>query len=235
MNYFTFFCGKSDDSASVVSFYFRFIRKNIIFGNCGNKCERFVEVNDKVVLEVFRYTATVFCRITDNFVFLRNYFYIRTLIECVYDNIGILGLRICETEHHGTFGRGEFGGHIMIGQIHLIIIRSAHFRFVREPTGTSVLVEYQSACDRHDGKLTVVIHPGTGLVGLLESPNFVGIICVCPAITHLTGLRCPEIHPPRQCCGGICIPGRQFKLGLSTYQSTDIIYRVLYGRRLQAV
>ena len=123
----------------------------------------------------------------------------------------------------------------MVGKVYLIIIRFGNFRFVREPTGASVLIEYQSAGDRHDGKLPVVVHPGTGLMCLFESPDFVGIIRVRPTVSHFTGLRCPEIHSPRQCRSRIRVSGRQFKLGLSAYQCADIVYRILNGRRLQAV
>ena len=59
----------------------------------------------------------------------------------------------------------------------------------------------------HDGELSVIIDPWAGLVGLLESPDFVGCIRVLPSVPHLARLRCPEVHSPRTCNSGIGVPG----------------------------
>ena len=56
---FSLFRGESDHGPCVVSFCFCFIRKNVVFENCGNECERFVELNHEIVFEVFRHTAAI--------------------------------------------------------------------------------------------------------------------------------------------------------------------------------
>ena len=72
-----------------------------------------------------------------------------------------------------------------------------------EPAGTAVFVEIHLANSRHDGKLAVVVDPRTGLVGLFETPDLVGVVGVLPAVAHLARLRHPEVHAPGQGDGGI--------------------------------
>ena len=208
VNDLPFLGSESDDRSGMVALNFCFVRENVVLFHAGSKGERFVELDDKVILEVLRHSAAVLGRITDDLVFFRNHLHIRAFVECVDNDISVLGFRIRETEHSGTLRRNEFRSNVVVCEIYLIIIRFGNLRLVREPAGALVLVEYQSACDRHDGKLTVVVHPRAGLMCLFEAPDFVGIVGICPTVPHFSGLRCPEVHSPRQCRGRIGISGR---------------------------
>ena len=208
MNDFSFLRGESDDCSGMIALNFCFVREDVILFYTGSKGKRLVELDDKIILEVLRHPAAIPGGITDDFVLFRNHLYIRTFIECIENDISILGFRIRETEHNGTLRGYKFRSNVVVCEIHLIIIRFGNFRFVREPTGTLVLVEYESAGDWHDGKLTIIVHPRTRLVCLFEATDFVGIVSVCPAVAHFAGLRCPEVHSPRQCRSRICISGR---------------------------
>ena len=95
----------------------------------------------------------------------------------------------------------------MVGQIYFIIVRFSYLGFMGEPTGTLVLFEHDSSGYRHKGELPVIVHPGTGLVGLFEPFYFVGIVCICPTVAHISGLRSPEVHTPRHCNSWIGISG----------------------------
>ena len=56
----------------------------------------------KIILEVLWHPAAIPGGITDDFELLfRNHLYIRTFIECIENDISILGSRIRETEHNG--------------------------------------------------------------------------------------------------------------------------------------
>ena len=208
VNDLPFLGSESDDRSGMVALNFCFVRENVVLFHAGSKGKRFVELDDEIILEVLRHSAAVLGRITDDLVFFRNHLHIRAFVECVDNDISVLGFRIRETEHNGTLRRNEFRSNVVVCEIYLIIIRFGNLRLVREPAGTLVLVEYQSACDRHDGKLTVVVHPRAGLMCLFEAPDFVGIVGICPTVAHFTGLRCPEVHSPRQCRSRIGISGR---------------------------
>ena len=51
----------------------------------------------------------------------------------------------------------------------------------------------------------VVINPWTGLMGLLETANFICGVGILPSVSHLSGLRCPEIHSPRTGYGRVSV------------------------------
>ena len=188
--------------------------------------ERFVEFDDEIVLEVIGNAAAILGCIADDLVFFRDHLYVRSLIECVHYDVRMFVFGKSEAEHGGTVGRGQFGLHVVLGQIDFVIIRFGDFAFMREPAGAFILVELRSADNRHDGKLAVVVDPGARLVGLLETAYFVGRINVCPSVAHLSGLRRPEVHPPGTCNGRIGITSRQFKSRLRPHQRIHILHRV---------
>ena len=95
----------------------------------------------------------------------------------------------------------------MLCEINLIIISLSYLSLVREPAGTLVLIELRRAYDRHDRKLSVVVDPRARLVRLLESTNLIRRINILPTVTHLTGLRRPEVHAPRTCDSRIGVTG----------------------------
>ena len=116
----------------------------------------------------------------------------------------------------------------MVSQINTIIIGFGHFGLVWEPTGTFIFIKYRFAGDGHDGKLSVVVNPWTGLMCLLESAKFVGCINISPSISHLTCLRHPEVHAPWQGDGRIGITCWEGNLGQGTHQRVHIVYGVQF-------
>ena len=170
--------------------------------------KRFIEFDNKVVLEVLGNTAAILGRVTDNFVFFRNDFDIRTVIQRVYHYVRMVVFREGETEQSGTVGRSQLRYHIVIGQIGFIIIRFHHFTLMGEPAGTFILVKFRSAHYGHNGKLSVIVDPRTWLVGLFESSYLVCGIYILPSVSHLSCLGSPEVHPPGTGNGGISVSCR---------------------------
>ena len=185
-------CREPDDTTCMFIFRFQLTRTDVAVGNCCGKSERLIEHQYKIILKVL----------------FRNHFHIRTVVESIYHYIRVFTLRKSETKHRRTAGRSNFGRYIMIGQIYFIIIRFGNLSFMREPARTLILIEHDLSRNRHNGKLPVVINPRAGLVSLLKSPDFIGIIGISPSITHLSGLCHPEVHSPRHGNSRICISGR---------------------------
>ena len=177
----------------------------------GKSCfisEGLVKFDDEIVFEIVRYTAAVFGRITDNFVFFRDHFDIGTFVKRIHYDIRMFIFRESKTKHGGTICRCQLGLHIMFRQIDFVVIRFCDLTFVREPAGTFILVKFRSADNRHDRKLPVIIDPGAWLMSLFKTAYFISGIGISPSVPHLTGLRCPEIHTPRTCYSRIGVTGR---------------------------
>ena len=201
-------CREPDDTTCMFIFRFQLTRTDVAVGNCCGKSERLIEHQYKIILKVLRHSSTVLSCVADDLVLFRNHFHIRTVVESIYHYIRVFTLRKSETKHRRTAGRSNFGRDIMIGQIYFIIIRFGNLSFMREPARTLILIEHDLSRNRHNGKLPVVINPRAGLVSLLKSPDFIGIIGISPSITHLSGLCHPEVHSPRHGNSRICISGR---------------------------
>ena len=145
------------------------------------------------------------------------------MVEGVDEDVG----RVCcgegEAEKGRSLRRRYLCRHVVVGQIYLIIIGRGRFCLVGEPAGTTVFVEIHLANSRHDGKLAVVVDPRAGLVGLLETAQFVGRIGVCPAVAHLSCLRSPEVHTPRHSHSRIGITRRKRVLRLRSDKRADVV------------
>ena len=87
MNYFSLFSCESDNSSGVITLYFFFVGKNLVVFNGRSECERFVEFNYEVILEVFGHTTTVSGCITNNLVLFGHNLYIGTFIESIDNNV----------------------------------------------------------------------------------------------------------------------------------------------------
>ena len=199
---------ETDQCTGMIVCRFQFVGVNHTTGYGSRISKRFVEYQYKVVFKVGRNTTAVFSGITDNLVLRRDYFHKRTFIKGVYHYIRVVVFGESETESSRSLCRSNFGHYIMIGKIYFIIIRSSRFSFMREPTGTLILIKYCLTGYRHDGKLTVIIDPRTWLMGLFESSDLVSVIRIGPSITHFTSLRNPKVHSPGQRNGRVSISGR---------------------------
>ena len=207
MHDFTFTGTETNDGSRMVGFLLQVAFFQLFVCKSTFVSERFVELDNEVVLEILGHSTTVTGGVADYLVLFRNYFYVGTLVKCVYYNVRVFVFRKGETEQNRTFCRSHFGHYIVFGQIYFIVGRGCYFTFMTEPTGTFFFIKLKFACDGHDGELSVIIDPWAGLVGLLESPDFVGCIRVLPSVPHLARLRCPEVHSPRTCNSGIGVPG----------------------------
>ncbi len=87
--------------------------------------------------------------------------------------MGIISLREGKAEICTPFRRSDLRSHIILGQIDAVVIRFCRLGLMREPACTAVLVDFQSSCHRHQGKLPVVIYPRAWLMRLFESPDLV--------------------------------------------------------------
>ena len=97
---------------------------------------------------------------------------------------------------------------------------------MREPAGTFVFIKFRRSCHRHDRKLSVIVDPRAGLMGLFESPYLVSRIDIRPSVSHLSRLWSPEVHAPRAGDGRIRIARRQFVHRLRSHQRVHVFCRV---------
>ena len=138
---------------------------------------------------------------------------------------GRVGLGKGKAERGRTLSGRYLRNHVIVGQVSPIVIWGGRLSLVREPAGALVLIPYGPSCLWKDRENTVIVNPGTGLVGLLETANLVGSVGVSPPITVLTCLGYPEIHTPRQGDGRVGVAGREGVLGLGTDQRTHVVDR----------
>ncbi len=186
--------------------------------------DRGIEHYLEIIAEIVGHAAAVLGGIAHNLVFRRNHLDVRAVVHGVDHHVAFV-VGECEAHCGCTVRRRHFGHHVMVGQVHAVIIWSGRLGLVREPGGTFVLIEDGGSGHRHDGELSVVVDPGTGLMRLLDAADLVGVVGVCPAVAHLAGLRRPEIHAPGHGRGGICVARREGMFRLRAHQRADIIHR----------
>ena len=218
---------KRDDGSHVVAFLFVAV---LVFAILHTKhsIKVVVELYHKVIPEIIGHSPTVSGRIAYDLSLGRKYLDITALVESIDNHLGAVGLRKSERHQGGTLGRTEFCRHIIIGEIDTIIIRCRLLCLVREPTGSLLLIENRLAYCRHQGELTIVVNPGTGLMGLLQSSYLSCSISILPSITHLSCLRNPEVHAPRHGDGWISIACRKAMIGIGSHERVDEIHRIQY-------
>ena len=93
---FALMCPETDNSSGMVSCLFGNVFLKIAIGYCCFVCERLVELDDKVILEVFGNSSAIAGGIADNLVFLRNHFDIRAFVESVHYDIRMFIFRESE-------------------------------------------------------------------------------------------------------------------------------------------
>ena len=196
---------------------------NLSVLDSGGKLEIMVELQDEIVTEIVRNTSAVAGGVAYDAALGGKDAHFGTAVIGVEHNAGTLGLGEGEAEDDGTFRGCHLCRHVVVGQQYAVIVGQGYLALVAKPTGAVVIGENQFPCCRHDGELTVVVHPGTGLVGLLEAANFVGVIGINPSVAHRGGLRSPEVHAPRQCRGRIGVSCGEFELRLCANQCADVI------------
>lgn len=76
---FAFPGAETDDSSGMIGFLFQTAFFQFFISESAFVRERLIELDDKVIFEVLGYSATVTGGIADDFIFFRNYFYVRTL------------------------------------------------------------------------------------------------------------------------------------------------------------
>src|SRR5690606_10960965 len=187
---------ETDDGSGMIFFALPFIRAYDTVSNRGLVSKGLVKANDKIISEIIGYTAAITRCIPDDLIFGRDNLDIRSLIEGVNNDERLIGFGECQPEHGGAFRWDNLRNHVMIREVYLIIIRLGDLRLMRKPTRTFVLIENRTAGYRHDGKLSIVVHPWARLMGLLETTDFISRIGVEPAIAHPPGLWRPEVHAP---------------------------------------
>ena len=172
-------------------------------GHGGLIGERLVEDEHKKVFKVLRHTAAVLRRVAHNHLLLRQHLHMAALIKGVDHDVGLLCLGEGETHGASTLCGSQLSHDVIVGKVGAVIIRLCHFCLVREPRCTLVLVEHGLARLGHDGELSIVVNPRTGLVCLLKAADFVMPVDISPSVTHLSCLRHPEVHAPRHGDGRI--------------------------------
>ena len=188
---------KTYNGSCMVSCLFGCIFLNISIIYSGFIGERLIELNNKIVLEVFGNSSAIACTITDNFVFFWDNLNKRTFVKCIDCDIRMCVFRESEPEENSTFGRRHLRDNIVFGQIHLVVIRSCFFSFVSEPASPLFFVEFRFTHHRHNGELSVIVYPWAGLMSLFESTDFIGCIDILPSVSHFFFFFFPEIHSPR--------------------------------------
>ena len=200
----------------MICLLFSFIYRDTAVSHRSLVRKRLVKFYYKIVFEIIRHTTTILGRITNDTVICRINLHIRTLVKRINHYVRMLIFRESKTEQGSPFSRNQLCHYIMFCQIYLIIICLCFFTFMREPAGTFVFIKHRFSYHRHNGKLTVVINPRAGLMGLFKSSDFSSCIHILPSVSHFSGLRSPEVHTPRTCNSRIRISGRKLISRLCT-------------------
>ena len=133
MNGLASLCLEADYRADMIRLEFEVILDRIVTGPHKLIVERLVELDHEPVPEVAWHTAAVAGSISHDLVFLRNHLHIRTSVECIDHDIRIIGLRESETEISAPLRRSNLRSHVMISQIHAVVIRCDSLGLMREP------------------------------------------------------------------------------------------------------
>ena len=144
-------------------------------------------------------------------------------VEGVDYHEGVVSGGIGELHHRGPFGRGHFGGNVVVGEIDLVVIRACVLCLVAEPRAALLVVE--PAGLGHQGECAVVVDPRGRLVGLLDAPYFVVGVDVLPSGTVLASLRGPEVHAPWQGDGRIRVSGGKLERRLRAHERVHKVGR----------
>ena len=188
--------------------------------------ERRIEAHDEVIAEIIRNAAAVARGVTHDRAGVEHAD-LRTAVEGVDHNARLVAFGKGEAHHRGTFGRGDLGADVVVGQIDPVIVGLRHLGLVRIPARAGLFVQLIIPAHGHQRELAVVVDPRRGLVGLLEAPDPVRPVGIGPAVAHLAGLGRPEVHTPRQSDGRIGIARRKREIRLRAYQCRNIVRRTL--------
>ena len=224
MHLFAAFAAESNDGPCMVGLQFLSVGGKQFLAIGQTRCGKIaVEHDNKIVLEVIWHAPTIPCGVAHNGAFVGQQLYERALVESVDDDVCRVGLRKSKAHQARTLGRSQLGSNVVVGQVHLIMIRFGRFCLVREPRGAPFFIENGFTRCGHDGELPIIVNPRTRLVCLFQSPYLVGLIAIGPPIAHLSRLRCPKVHAPGHGRGGIGVASRKLKRGLRAHQRAYII------------
>ncbi len=224
--------GKTDNGTGMVLFRFSLAFADLIITDSRLISKRLVKHDDEIVAEVLRHPSAVTSRIANDLVFFGYDLDIRTTVESIDNHIRVVRFGESEAKHGGTFRRRDFRHNVMVSQIHPVIIRFCHFRLMGKPAGTFILVKHHFTGNGHNGKLSVIVDPRAGLMSLLETTDLVRVVCVRPAVSHLSGLWHPEIHTPGHGNRRISITCRERNFRLASDQRIHVIHQVLFVGRI---
>ena len=180
-----------------------------------------VEADDEVIAEIFGHAAAVARRVTRNSPFVADP-HARPAVESVDHHARLIRFGEREAHHGGAFGRGHFCDNVVVGEVNRIIIRFGRLRLVREPALAGVFIDPVFAPHGHQRKLSVIVDPRRGLVGLLEPPDGMRPVGVSPSVAHLARLGRPEVHTPRQGNRRIGVACRKRIVRLGSDQRRDV-------------
>src|SRR5690554_446300 len=105
-----------------------FRERAISDGSC--KLKRLVEHHHEVILEVFGYTTTVAGGISDDSILIGKYFYCRASVKRVHQHESTVRLGESEPEDSRPLGWRDLRSHIIVRQIHAVVIRLRDFCLV---------------------------------------------------------------------------------------------------------
>ena len=179
------------------------------------------KLNDKVISEVFGYSAIILRCISHHHIQLRKHYNLWIVVESINDYAGTISFRISETHHTCTLCWCYFGPDIIVGKIHFIIIGLHIFGHMREPWGSFIFIKDRFSGLRHKRKHAIIVYPGAGLMGLLQSSDFMCSVNILPTIAISTCLRRPKVHSPRQSNSRIGVTCREFKGWFRTHQGVN--------------
>ena len=193
--------------------------------------EIMVEFGHEVVVEVVGHAAVVVADIPRDPALHRIDLDHRPAVVGVEDDVGVVRLRKGEAELRRALGRRHLRRHVIVGQIDLVAIRPAVLRLVAEPGGALLFLDLQRPRLREQREGGIVVHPGAGLMGLLDAVDLVRGVGVAPAAPHLARDGRPEVHAPRHGHRRIGVAIGQFIAGIAAHQRIDQVDQRLGRRR----
>src|SRR5690348_3034294 len=136
--------------------------RNLTVLDGGKIRERLVKDDDKVILEIIGNSPAIPGGVANDLFLFRDDLYKRSFIKCICDNKRILAVGKREAEYCRSFCRRDLCCYIVVGEVYPVVVGFRDFRFMREPARALVLIKDGLSSDRHDGELSIVVHPRAG-------------------------------------------------------------------------
>ncbi|OPZ68658.1 MAG: hypothetical protein BWY83_02236 [bacterium ADurb.Bin478] len=182
-----------------------------------------VESHDKIAGEIFGHPAVVGAGKTVHLFLLRPHLNKGALRVSVDRQVGGFRRRKSDAQMSAACGGGHLHFSFVFIQSDGVIIGLTDLAGALERRGPFSPIGLRPTRHGHQGKITIIAHPGAGLMSGLEGIDGGLLIGVDPSVPGFSGLRRPERHGKRSGHSGIGVAVGKTVLRIRTEQWIDSI------------